>query len=142
MKYDDPNTMLLARILAEIYRIQNALDGMATGGSPAQIYGLLNGFDAAIDDEIEVSEGISNEQLEAAAEVLDPIFSDPAKLRKFTGFYDVENELAKRGVSRVDAIKILTYWKAAHRFEELIAKMNSANSPVECKRFELDDFEK
>ena len=39
-------------------------------------------------------------------------------------------------------MKILKYWQAEDRFEELITKMDSSNSPTECKTFELQDYEK
>lgn len=142
MSTHDPTIRLLGRILGEIYRIQNAIEGMTSGGAPARIYGLLNGIDDAIDKELECIEGISNAKLEAAADVLEPILQDAVKLDEFSGFYDIEEELKARGITRSEAMQILKYWWADHRFTALIEKMNSRNSPVECKTFELDEFEK
>ena len=39
-------------------------------------------------------------------------------------------------------MQIFTYWKANAKFTPLIEKMNSGNSPIECKTFELNEFEK
>ena len=138
----DSTTRLLGRILGEVYRIQNAIDGMSAGGGPAQVYGLLNGFEEAIDAELECANGISNEKLSAFADALEPIFHDPEELKNFRGYYQIEKQLSQRGISRTDAIQILTYWKSDGRFVDIIEKMNSSGSPVECKTFELRDYEK
>ena len=142
MSTHDPTTRLLGRLLGEIYRIQNATKGMVPPAAPGQIYGLLNGIDEAIDLELENTKGISNDKLEAAADVVEPIFHDPDQLEKFTGFYDIEDELTARGITRPEAMQIFTYWKANAKFTPLIEKMNSGNSPIECKTFELNEFEK
>ena len=142
MSTHDPATKLLGRILGEIYRIQNATEGMHCGAGPGQIYGLLNGFDEAIDTELDHTKGVSTDKLQAAAELLEPILQDPEKLEQFKGFYDVESALQARGISRTDAMQIFKYWWNDHRFVQLIEKMNSSRSPVECKTFELGEYEK
>ena len=138
----DAHMKMMARILGEIYRIQNAIEGMPRSASGSQVYGLLNGFEVCIDMELEQSESISKEKLNAAADVLSEIFYDGEKLDKFRGFYQIEDELTSRGIDRIDAIKMLTYWQADGRFKELIEKMNSEDSPVECRTFELHDYER
>ena len=142
MSEHDSTKRLPGRILGEIYRIQNATEGMEPVAGPGRIYGLLNGFDEAIDEELEYAKGISNDKLGAVTDVLNPIFDDPERLNQFQGFYDVEKELQARGVSRTEAMKILKYLWNNESFTELIDKMDSSRSPAECRTFELRTYEK
>lgn len=138
----DAHMKMLARILGEIYRIQNATEGMTPSASGARVYGLLNGFEVSIDRELERAEGISNEKLDATMDVLEEIQIDEKKMADFTGFYDIEPTLLARGVNRADAIQIFTYLKANDQFSDLIEKMDSSNSPQECRTFKIYDYEK
>lgn len=140
---DFPNKkqkIMFGKILGEMYRLQN-LTGKKERSSPAQIYALLNGFEDAIDSEIEGIGFISNEMLQSVMDVLDPIWSDDSKMEEFKGFYDIENDLKKRGVDRYNALKIIKYLKANGQFTSLIEKMNSVHSPSECKTFTLYDWD-
>ena len=138
----DTHMRMLARILGEVYRIQNAIEGMHPSASGSHVYGLLNGFETSIDSELELADGISGDKLRHMEEVLSEIFYDEEKVSQFQGFYDIERELQSRGVTRVDAIKILKFLKADDRFTELIEKMDSSRSPAECRTFELYEYEK
>ena len=132
--------ILLGKILGEIYRVQNASKMCAA--SPGRIYGLLNGIEDAIDYELDTMSLITRDKVKAVCDVLNPIFSDSKRLEEFTGFYDIEGELKGKGVNRVDAIRILKYLKAEGRFIGVIEKMNSENSPIECKTFELNEWDR
>ena len=134
--------IMLGKILGEIYRIQNSSNVMKCPASSGRIYGLLNGIEDAIDADIQTSSLISTDKVDAVCEVLNPIYSDPTKLQEFTGFYDIEEELDERNVDRSDAIRILTYLYADGKFSTVIEKMNSQNSPIECKTFELTEWDK
>ena len=138
----DVTTRLLARILGQVYRLQDRVDGMTSGVGPAHIYGLLAGIDAAIDRELADVEGVSNAKLDAMADVLEPILQEPEKLEAFKGYYDIEPELEARGITRTEAMQILRYMWADHKFTTVIAKMDSSHSPAECRTFDLGDFEK
>ena len=95
----DAHMKMMARILGEIYRIQNAIEGMPPSAPYSQVYGLLNGFEVCIDQELQQAEGISNEKLDAATEVLSEISDDKEKLEQFKGFYDIQSKLASRGIN-------------------------------------------
>ena len=138
----DAHMKMLARILGEVYRIQNAIEGMHPSASDSHVYGLLKGFETSIDSELEQADGISKEKLRHMDEVLSEIFDNEEKLAQFQGFYDIEDELRSRGINRVDAMKILKFLKADYRFTELIDKMDSSGSPTECRTFELYEDEK
>ena len=135
----DKNTLLLGKLLAETYRLQKKA-GIPTVDD-ARIYALRNGFESAIDDEIERIGSVSKEQLKHVMNVLEPIWQDKAKLADFKGFYDIERELADGGVDRSDAIRILTYLSETGQFAEVIAKMDSSHSPGECRTFKLSKWE-
>lgn len=133
--------LFLGKILGELYRIERANESIACPASSAQIYALLNGFEHAIDHELEMIGHISHEKLKAVMDILDPIWMDRQKLDNFKGFYDIEKELEEKGVDRVAAIAILTYLKANNQFTEVIDKMDSSDSPTECRTFELSDWD-
>ncbi|MCP5213004.1 MAG: hypothetical protein H6998_18970 [Hahellaceae bacterium] len=138
---DKDTKLLFGKILGEIYRIQMATDGVACPSSPGQVFGLLNGFELAVEQEIERMGFISKDQVKAVMDVLDPIWMDQEKLANFKGFYDIEDELNRKGVDRGEAIQVLTYLKANNQFEEVIEKMDSSGSPSECRRFELSEWD-
>jgi hypothetical protein len=138
---DKLTKVAFGKILGEIYRLQRA-QGVSLPVDQGRVYGLLNGIERAIDEELESVGFISNAQVTHAQTVLDVHFYDSAKLDAFEGFYDVEAELEAGGVSRDDAIPILRYFLASRRYVELIEKMDSKNSPIECKNFSLDEWSK
>ena len=136
----DQNTLLLGKILAEVYRLQVNTNVPCSAG-PERIYGLLNGIEMEVAEEIENIGFISDDQVKAASRILDKIFVDDAKLAEFTGFYDIESELEEAGIDRIAAMKIFTYFAAAGRFTSILNKMNSNNSPIECKTFEMNKWD-
>lgn len=128
------------KLIGEVYRIQNR-----QGYSPVsegRIYGLLNGIETAIDDEINSLSPISNEELESVMNIFAPYWNDEEKLEEITGYYDLEDQFTAAGLSRGTMIKILTYFKANRQYDAIIDKFNSGNSPTECKTFKLYDEDK
>jgi len=136
------NKILLGKILGEIYRIEKRTNDMACPATEAQIYGLLNGFEHCIDEELEMTGAVTYEQYVTVLNVLDEIDMDPAKFEAFNGFYSIEDKLNSLGINRGKAIKIISYIYADRRFTTLIDKMDSAGSPMECRTFELSDFDR
>jgi hypothetical protein len=128
----------LGRLLGETYRVQRKL-GLPQSVNDATLYGLLNGMENVIDDELELMGWVTTEQAEHLLRVLDRVEQDPKRKAAFKGFYEIEKELAEGGVDRLAAITILRWAKAAGKFQELIGRMDSADSPEECRRFDLDD---
>lgn len=138
---DEETKLFFGKILGEIYRIQRASDDIACPASSGQIYALLNGFEDAVDRELEMMGRISKEQVKAVMDVLDPIWTDREKLENFKGFYDIQVDLENRGVDRGAAMAILTYLKANRQFVEVIDKMDSSDSPSECRTFDLSEWD-
>lgn len=138
---DQKTKLLLGKVLGEIYRIEKRIQSPMCPADDGQVFGLVNGFETAIDQELESIGFITGEQVDAVADVLEPIFSNPEELERFNGFYDIESELESRGVDRATASVILTYFNMKGQFANVIAKMNSSGSPVECTTFEPSDFE-
>ena len=139
---ENKNTkLLLGKILGEIYRVQYYNEKIFNKPSEANIYGLLNGIEYVVDSEIDKIGFLSREKFEAMIKILDEYFINPEKLKKFEGYRDIEPELEENSISRSDAIIILTYLYADRRFVELIDKMDTGKSPMECRRFELDKWD-
>ena len=136
----DKQTLLLGKLLGEQYRTQKKL-GMAVPASRGQIYGLLKGFEWAINEELSRIGGIPAEKTQAVADVLDEYSLDPAKLENFRGSYDVEHRLQERGVDRGEAMQIIKYFNADDSFSDIIPKMDTSGSPIECRKFDLYDSE-
>ena len=131
--------VLFGKILGEIYRFQRASDVVVCPASQGRIYALLNGFEGAVERELEVVETISDTQVKAVTDILLVVWQDKNRLNHFKGYYDLEADLQRRNISREQAIKIFTYLKANHQFVDLIERMNSSHSPSECKNFDLDE---
>jgi hypothetical protein len=138
---DKDTKRLLGKLLGEVFRIQKVSPDIACSASDGQIYALLNGFEDAVDEVLERVGEISSEKVRIVMDILDPIWQDQDKLKNFKGFYDIENDLKRQGVDRSDAIRILTYLRANHQFTDIIEKMDSSNSPSECRRFEISEWE-
>jgi hypothetical protein len=134
--------VIFGKMLGEIYRIQNRMNPKICPVQDSAIYGLLNGIEPVIDEEIEGIGFISKEQYEFATKVLSNIENDPERKKDFKGFYDIEKELSDGGISRGMAIQIFKHIKAFGGFADLFAKMNSVDSPTECKKFELYEWDK
>lgn len=111
--------------------------------SDSKIYGLINGIEEAIDEEVfespfsETQRKITKNDLKFVYDVLDEYMGE--NLNSFKGYYTIERRLEEYGIDRAKAIKIFTYLKLSSRYCELIEKMNSMDSPIEVK--DLDPFE-
>ena len=132
--------LLFGKVLGEIYRFQRASDVVVCPASQGRIYALLNGFEGALERELEVMGTISDIQIKIVTDILLTIWQDKNRLADFKGYYDLEGELQRCNISREQAIKIFTYLKANHQFVDLIKRMNSPYSPSECKSFDLDEL--
>ncbi|MEV9639490.1 hypothetical protein ABZ756_02180 [Mammaliicoccus sciuri] len=136
------NKLVVAKILGEIYRIQKRLPDNACPVGNDVIYGLLNGIERVVDSELEELYFISQGKEEAAVGILNEYFIDRDKLNNLKGYYDIEHKLEDRGIDRSDAIRIFTQLKAEGRFVNVIEKMDSSNSPGECRTFDIPSYEK
>ena len=130
--------LLLGKVLGEIYRLQNACLPSGSGKDPAHVFGLLKGIETTIDEELEVMSCISNKQLDVLIKVLEKAQNDP----DFKGYYSIEPELKGANIERETAIVMLKFLNARGSFTDVIDKMNSSHSPIECKDFALKDWDK
>ena len=135
----------LGFLLGQIYRIEKRINHNDSDICPvpeSTIYGLLNGIEPIIDENLPTNMAVSDDDISAVADVLQPYFDDPEKLSEFTGYYQIEPELERRGVSRSKAMLILTYFQSDSSFTNVIEKMDSPGSPSECRTFRIHDYEK
>ncbi len=134
--------LMFAKLLGEIYRTQKRIDPNLCTARDAEIYGLLNGFEPVIDRQLSEVGWITDDEITAVADVLQPYFDDEEKLNGLKGYYQIEFALRYAGIPREKAIAILTYFKANEQYTDVIKKLNSDASPIECKRFDIPDWNK
>ena len=146
MGIERENKLLMGRVLGELFRIQRKLD-MPCAVGDEEIYGLIAGIEPAIDEVVNPREAVDEALVREVAAALDYFFNDPQRLKEFSGYYDLERQLQQRGF--IDAhgkrgwiIKILDWFAADGRYQALIDKMDSPNSPIECKTFGPNEYEK
>ncbi len=128
----------MGKILGEIYRTQKRIDTDLCPVSDACIYGLLNGFENVLTEHLNEIGFISSEKYDHVVNILDRYFDNPEDLK---GFWDIESELKKEGVSRTEAIIIITYLKANSMFTNVIQKIESGHSPSECKYCDISEYQ-
>ncbi|MXQ53160.1 hypothetical protein [Shimazuella alba] len=131
--------LFLGKILGEIYRLQKK-EGLYNH-SDGRIYGLINGFESVIDEEMDMIPHITEKELKTVTDVLHEIDQNEEETEKFQGFYDIERKLQEKGIYRHRVIYILKYLYASGRFTRLIDKMNSSGSPGEVRNLKLTDWE-
>lgn len=140
METEKQNRLFLAKILGEVYRLQKH-NKTACEKSDATIFGLLNGFEHVVEEELDSVGFVSQDAVSVVVKVLNRIDEDPDRLKAFKGFYDIEHELKEHGVDRYTASRVLTYLNANHQFQELIGKMDTHGSPSECRTFSISKWD-
>ncbi len=146
MNANRENKLLMGRVLGELFRVQRKL-GMPCAVGDEDIYGLIAGIEPAIDELLNVRESVDRALVNEVAAALDYFFNHPERLKGFQGYYDLEAQLQERGFvdphgKRGWIMKILDWFAADGRYHELIEKMNSPRSPIECKTFGPNEYEK
>lgn len=137
---DRQTKLVLARLLGENFRLQRRSGAGICPIGIEKIYALVAGIEPIIDEIFNI-DPVTKDQLDHAVSVFDEVERDEAKLAAFKGFYDIEDKLASGGVDRPTAIVILRYLNAFGGYSSLIRKMNSSDSPSECREFRLDQFD-
>jgi hypothetical protein len=134
--------LFLGKVLGEIYRTQKHMEGVVLPVGDAEIFGLLNGIEEVVDKEIPNTEYISNQKIKDMDSILRQIETKDEGLTEFKGYRDIERDLEEKGINRGEAITILTYFKVKNYYYNIIKKMDSSDSPCECRRFEICDSQK
>jgi hypothetical protein len=131
--------IFLAKILGEIYRIQKRIKDLPCSATDSHIYGLLKGFEDSINLELDY-ELITKQEVSKVSNILNEIWIDDEKLKNFKGYYDIESEFEKLNIPRWKIILILTKLKSEDRYTRLLEKMDSNNSPGECRKFDIESY--
>lgn len=139
---DKETKLVFGKILGEIYRIQNKMDNASYLVGSETIYGLLNGFEETLDQEIGNLSFISSEEVAYVSSVLNEYHINEQRLSTFNGYYNIEHKLLSRGIDRIKAKRIVTMFKIEGRFQNVIDKMDTSGSPGECRTFEIPEYEK
>jgi hypothetical protein len=133
--------LFFGKILGEIYRLQKNTEEMDCTATQGQIYGLLNGFEESIDEQIAMIGHITKEDVAKVSDILEKTWLDEAKVLYFKGYEDIEAELKEAGISKHKAYRILKYLHANKEYVDLIEMMVSdEENEDETNKFLLDDF--
>jgi hypothetical protein len=139
---DNDTKRFLGFILGQIYRLQKRVDPEMCPASDKEIYGLTHGFEYEIEKVLWQIGEVTDQQVTAAADVLDPLYRLPKLVAEVNGYMDLEPRFRKNGLDRATVIRCLKYLTADGEFMELVGKLDSEQSPEECRRFELWATEK
>lgn len=102
------------KLLGEIYRIQNKL-GLQTA-SEGRIFGLLNGVEEAIDEELNGLQRIEKHKVDTVCDYFDPYYKGEKQLDEMPSLLEFRLELEPHGVNESDLITIFKYLKANDRY--------------------------
>lgn len=134
---EDDLKRFLGQILGELYRLQRQVEPKMCPVAPSTSFAMVQGIDFAVDEHFELYPGIGRDQYEHTIMVLSNV--DPTQ---FKGFYDIEEDLAKGGVRRGEAMVLFRYLECKGMFLNLLQKMDSQHSPGELRTFKLEDDQK
>ncbi|PTQ55756.1 MAG: hypothetical protein BSOLF_1499 [Candidatus Carbobacillus altaicus] len=133
--------LALGRILGETIRLQKRVNPNMVNVSDNTIYGLIYGFEHEIDQQLIKIDLVSSDDIDAMSGILNVYQMDRDALNNFKGYYDIEEEVMKKGITREKAIKILKYFKLNNQYIEVIKRMDSEHSPGECRNFDIEEDE-
>jgi hypothetical protein len=136
---DSQTKKMIGLFLGEVYEIKALLKGEPVEKS--RLYALKNGFESVINDMIDENWWVSSDDEHKVAKILQPYFEDDSKLAKLKGFYDIEAELEDVGITRLKALAIMKYFYAKRSFITVLDKMDTEYSPVECRKFNLSEYD-
>lgn len=117
--------LTLGKLFGEIYRIQKKQE--ISQKSDAQIFGLLNGIEEAIETELESLNFISSEQVSVVRDALDPYYRQEKSLDDMPSFLNFRMGLERKGVSHSELLDILKYLKASGSYTTEIDKLGNHN---------------
>ena len=137
---DRDNKILLGKILGEIYHFQKE-SGVNRKVDDGRVFGLLNGIEACINDELAEIGWVSQEECDKIMGVLNRIYSDKERMESITGYYDIEEEFNELGIKRWQVVRVMKYCQAEGKYFKLLKKMDTQNSPEECREFLVYEFE-
>lgn len=118
------------KLLGEIYRIQNKL-GLQTA-SEGRIFGLLNGVEEAIDEELNGLQRIEKHKVDTVCDYFDPYYKGEKQLDEMPSLLEFRLELERHGVNESDLITIFKYLKANDRYTLEIDELGN---------YELNDYD-
>lgn len=77
------NKYMFCRLLGEIYRLQKRVDPEMCKVTDATIYGLIEGIEYVVDEEMQI-EVISKNEVDIVGKILNQYWGDKEKLKQFT----------------------------------------------------------
>lgn len=118
---DNELKLVLGKMLGETYRIQKEQGIVQV--DDGRIFGLLNGFEEAIESEFDELEFISKQQIDIVADYFDPYWKEEKSIDEMPSFLQVRMDLEKKDITHARLINIFKYLKATDRFNTEIDKL-------------------
>lgn len=131
-------SILLGKILGEIYRLQRNAD-MPCCASDEDVYGLLNGFENVVEEQLG---RVTKNQFKVFEKLIQKFDVPEDERKEPRGFYAVEKQLAADGVDRATVIKLLRYYKATGHCDHIVQEFDTSNSPGELRNIRVAEYDK
>lgn len=118
--------LALGKILGEVYRLQIQAEPNIASTSGATAYGLINGFEETINEQLENLKEITSIDVQKVRGVLQPIFDDPN--RRISGSYEfkqlkydeVWQQANSKGIEEAKFTIVLNYFMANDEYVGLL----------------------
>lgn len=105
--------IVLGKVLGELYEIQKK-QGIKKVDE-GHIFGLLNGFEEALNNEFEHLNLITEEEVNRVAHYFAPYVEAEEETKELPPFASMQSDLEKQGIGQARFITILRYLNAAKR---------------------------
>ena len=132
---------LFAKIVGEIYKLQTACN-MDCDASPATIYGLLNGMEQTINDELEMLGWISENESRLIMAIFAEIYDNNARRRAFKGYDQISAKVKAAGIEKYKVIMIVRQLQMEEIYPEITDRILYEISPAGIEQFELKEERK
>ncbi len=124
----DSQMILLGRILGEVYRLQERSDK-----DDAQVFGLRNGMEYAIEQELLEIGFVSKSDTQAIEDALDELDKRHRQGSGAADYYSFESGLTSRGIGRSAILVVFEYLLRDSRFADVIHALAEGHAAIEIK---------
>lgn len=115
--------LVAGKLLGEMYAIQREIGICQV--SDGRIYGLINGIEEEIEEEIGGLSLLSKQKVKLVCDELDPYYQEERPMEELNKL-EVRLKVERKGVSEGEFYTILDYLKSKNMYTVEINKMNNA----------------
>jgi len=115
--------LALGKLLGEVYRSQKTQGILQI--SEGRLFGLLNGVEEEIDNELENMKFISKGHVSVVCDALDPYYKGEKAIDEMPSFLHFRMELEHKGINHAMLIDILKYLRSIGSYTTEIDKLGN-----------------